>query len=469
MCRPYSDAIQRLAGAIALAPTLCGASFAQEPWRLQDALGAPDWLILRGEARQRLETLDGQFRAGGQGSDQALAMRTLLLAEADAGFAAFGVEAQDARVYLDDAGTPLSVTLVNPLDVLQAYARFDFSETFADSRVQLTIGRQTLDIESRRVLEREDFANAMASYTGAYWRMQSARGDALHLIYVAPVGRRPSDFAGLADNDLSADEEEWGRRLWGVHARRAEAFGALAPRTSFEAFVYGLQEEDRSGAPAPNRDYVQPGFRINREPRAGAFDIDLEASYRTGQRRLTADASDTRDLDVRAWTLHADAGYSFDHPWRPRLSLDFDYASGDEDPNDDRFDQYERLFGTRRTDLGNSSIHGPLTPANLSAPGARIEIAPSERFDARLAYKAAFLASATDAWVVARVRDPSGASGRFIGHAIDARTRYTLVPGNLQMEVGGSVLLAGDFADRAPNASRQGDTHYAYVMFTQTF
>ncbi|MFY7854106.1 MAG: hypothetical protein ACOVQ6_20285, partial [Brevundimonas sp.] len=86
-----------------------------------------------------------------------------------------------------------------------------------------------------------------------------------------------------------------------------------------------------------------------------------------------------------------------------------------------------------------------------------------------LAYKAASLASATDAWVVARVRDPSGRSGRFIGHAIDARARYWLDPDRVRLEVGASALVGGNLGDRAPNGSRQGDTVYAYVQVTRTF
>ena len=50
---------------------------AAEPWRLQNAVNAPNWLTLSGNARLRYETLDGQFRAGGEGGDQVLVWRAL--------------------------------------------------------------------------------------------------------------------------------------------------------------------------------------------------------------------------------------------------------------------------------------------------------------------------------------------------------------------------------------------------------
>ena len=54
-----------------------------------------------------------------------LLFRTLILAKADLGNVEFGVEVQDSRTYLGDSGTPLSNSVANPFDVLQAYAAFD--------------------------------------------------------------------------------------------------------------------------------------------------------------------------------------------------------------------------------------------------------------------------------------------------------------------------------------------------------
>lgn len=459
-------------GAFALAGAITGLSGAPaqaEPWRLEEALGAPDWLKIEGEARIRYESLGGQFRAGREGGDQILVSRTLLLVEADAGPVAFGIEGQDSRAELDDAGTPLSTSIVNPADILQAYVRFDLENVTGLKRADLTLGRQTVSISSKRVIERVEFANVIFSYTGALFSATNAGGDEFYALYVSPTTRLPSDRTALGDNDLSGDEEAWGRRIWGAHARFKDALGARLPGVWAEAFLYGLNERDTSELQTPNRDYLQPGVRVYRAPKPGQIDFELEASYRNGSRRSGSSTTDTRDLDVSAATVHAHAGFSFEDALRTNLRLDLDYASGDENPNDDRFDQFERLFGSRRTDLGNTSLHGPLTPANLFAPGGRIEITPTQRFDARLAYKAAFLASATDRWVIANVRDPSGASGDFIGHAIDARARYALAPGNLLLEVGASALLLGEFAETAPNASGQGDALFGYVQLTQTF
>ena len=458
--------------ALALACLIQGPSaFAQtqEPWRLADALQAPDWLKIEGVSRARYETLDGQFRSGGKGGDQVLGFRNLFLVEADSGPIAAGFELQDARAYLDDSGTPLTTGIVDPLDVLQAYVRFDLDGALGSKTASLKLGRQTLAIGSQRVLERVDMANVIFAYTGAYWRSTNQRGDELHLVAVSPLGRLPNDRASLGENELSGDEEEWGRRLLGAHYRRADVLGEIFPDLWAEVFLYDLEERDTNTVATPNRHYLQPGFRLYRAPKAGRLDFDIEASRRSGTRRQTTGAGDLRDLAVDASMLYAHLGHTFDHPWRPRVQLDYYFASGDQDPTDANYEQFERLFGGRRSDLGHTGIHGPLTTANIDAPGGRIELRPSARLDFRLAYKAASLAEPRDAWVSAGVQDRSGASGDFIGHFYEARMRYWLQPQSLELEIGASAILNGEFAKNAPNASRQGNTTFGYVQLMQLF
>jgi hypothetical protein len=450
-----------------MAPEACAQE--KEARRLEDALGAPEWISIEGRLRARYESLGGQFRAEGAGGDQILVFRNLARIEADPGPLAFGVEIQDSRAYLDDAGTPLSTSSVNAFDILQAYVRWDADDVLGAQSSSLKLGRQTLDIGSRRIFERVDMANVIFSYTGAYWRASYADGDELHVVAIVPTGRLPAGRAALDGNEPSGDEEQWGRQVLGVHYRAADVLGESYPGLWAEGFVYTLDERDTAAVPTPNRDYLQPGFRLHRAPQAGQTDLDIEAAWRSGSRRATSAPTDARDLEVDAQMLFAQAGYTLDHPWRPRIALDYYYASGDSDPSDGRYEQFERLFGARRGDLGNTGIHGPLTTANINAPGGRIEARPNDRLDFRVAYKAAFLAEPRDAWIDARLQDATGSSGRFIGHAVDARMRYWLLPDSLQMEIGASALIKGRFAREAPNAPPDHDTLFGYIEFTQSF
>ncbi|MFP4518001.1 MAG: alginate export family protein [Oceanicaulis sp.] len=417
---------------------------------------------LEGEVRVRYETLEGRFRAGRGGCDQLLAFRSLLHGRADLGGMAAGVELQDSRTYLDDAGTPLSSSYVNALDILQAYVAFDAPTPFAAGRGTLTLGRQTVSIGSKRQIERVSFANVIAAYTGAHYEA-SAEDRALHVLAVVPIDRRPGSRTGVDDNAVVADREQWNRLIWGGHYRRR------LEGVWLEGFAYGLHEEDSGTFATPNRRYVTPGVRAYRPPSVDAVDFDVEAALRFGSRRASSAPSDTEDLDVAAGMLLAKLGYTFDTPWRLRLAAEYYYASGDDDPDDGRFDQYERLFGGRRTDLNNTSLHGPLTPANLSAPGVRLSGRPGESSDFWLKFSAPSLASETDSWVIARLRDPAGLSGSFLGYMLDGRARWRPGPEGLEFEAGASALFMDGFARAVPGAPDADRTLFGYVQAAYSF
>ncbi len=419
------------------------------------------------EQRLRFEALDNDFRGPSNAGDELLLSRTLIHAEYDAGPVALGAEFQDSRSYFADSDAPISASFVNAADILQLYARVGLPSVLGESgQAHVTLGRQTVSIGSKRQIERPSFANVIGTFTGAHFESRHARGDELHAFLVVPVARQPTERARVADNGHQFDKEQWNSRIWGLHYRRRDAFPGIASDIWGEIFLYGINEEDSSEFPTPNRRQFTPGFRLYRPRAAGRVNFDVEAAYRFGKRRASSAATDIADLDIRAYSLFARIGYSFDAPWQPNLALQYYYVSGDKDPGDGTFGQYERLFNSRRTDLNNTSIYGPLTPANLNAPSIRFEAKPSNRFDFRLTYSPVWLASDSDAWVVARLRDPTGQSGSFLGHAIDTRFTYDLIPDRLKLEWGASTLIFGEFPKNVPGGPTGNRTLFGYSQLT---
>ncbi|ANM32128.1 hypothetical protein ABI59_06830 [Acidobacteria bacterium Mor1] len=419
-----------------------------------------------GEIRLGYQVLDGQFRPGLARSDDIALSRTLLHARYWTGRATFGLEAIDARTYGGDIGSALSTTVVDAADLLQAYARIDLSDADGGGpRKVLTLGRQTIGTGSRRVVGRNVFRNTINAFTGAHFQIDWQEGQELQVFYVVPVRRLPFDKSGLVDNDISADEESWGVHFWGAHFTAAETPGRFKP----EYYIYGQHERDRSDLQTPNRRLIWPGFRARFVPARGAFDLDVDAMIRFGEQRLTSDPLDTRDVDVRAHRVHVEVGYTFGHPWSPRVALDYDRASGDDDPENGDFERWETFYGPRRRDLGATDIYAAIAWSNLDAPGAHFELRPSKRLFARLAYKSARLASARDVWIVPRLRDPSGASGRFIGHQLDGMARYWLIPGTLKGELGFSALYTRRFARQAPGSPEEPRTLFGYLQLSWLF
>lgn len=435
-----------------------------ERWRLDAALGAPDWLILGGEARIRYESLDGQYRIGRTGSDQAWVTRVLFFAGAETKLGDFAFEFQDARAFGDDRGTPLSASMVNALEVLQLSYTLNLARENAGAGHALKVGRFTMNIGSRRFVERNDYRNVINAYSGVHWRSRWRGGATLDAFYTVPVRKYPRNQDDLIDNEFEADEENWGRRFWGLHLQRP----GLAYDSQLDLLVYGLHESDRSDLPTPNRKVFAPGFRFFRHARPGGLDFDLEGAYRFGSRKRTALDEPGAELDVEAAMLHAEVGYTFRGDWKVRIGLEYDLASGDDDPEDDVYGRYERFYGTRRRDLGNTGIHGPLTRSNVSVAGIRVSFSRG-RWDGRAHVQQARLDSATDFWVVAGLRDPGGASSRDLGTTFDARVRYWLLPENLRLEVVGSTLRFGKFPKRVPNGPEDDRALYGALQLTAYF
>ncbi|MGR8918180.1 MAG: alginate export family protein [Gammaproteobacteria bacterium] len=436
------------------------------PWRLDGAAGLPGWFSLSGSQRTRYETLDGQFRAGRGGSDQMVALRTIVLAELRFPSLRIGLEGIDSRAYLDDRGSPLSTTMINPVELLQGYIAWDFTDLLADGdRGVLRAGRLTLDVGSRRFIARSKYRNTINTFTGFEWHWYGSDGSEVQAFYTLPVARRPFDQQGLRDNDVEFDEEDPEVRLWGLYYR----FGHIAGELEGEMYVLGLDEDDAGDRRTRNRELYTPGFRLFEPPARGRFDWLVEAALQFGESRATALSLDTRDLDHFAHFEHFELGYSFDHALSPRLKFEFDYASGDGSPTDSENGRFDTLFGARRFEFGPTGIYGPFARSNLLTPGLRLNLRPAPRTALMLAYRGFWLASDTDAWTTTGVRDRSGDSGRFIAQQIEARVRYDVVPGNYRFEAGFAALFDGEFMRKAPNSPNAGDALYAYAQITLKF
>src|SRR3546814_20165070 len=92
------------------------------------------------------------------------------------------------------------------------------------------------------------------------------------------------------------------------------------------------------------------------------------------------------DLDVSAYFVHAEIGHQFDIAWKPRVSIEYDRASGDRAGGG--FGRFDSLYGVRRPDYGPSSIHGPLGRNNIDSPGVRLEVHPDQRWERFVLYRA---------------------------------------------------------------------------------
>lgn len=453
-----------LAGIAVLALATPAAAAPPPRFSLQEAIGNPDDFHISGSARQRYEAIGGQFRPGLADQDDIIVLRTMLLAEYRPGPVRVGVELSDSRAYSTRSDGYLTTSEVNALEPIQAYVAFDLGDALGGgTRTSLTAGRFTLAVGSGRLVTRNNFRNTINAFTGFKASVAgTTSGRELTLFYTLPLQRLPEDKASLLDNDIALDRESFDLALWGAHlATPVRALDATA-----ESYFYALNEQDMPRTATRDRQLYTPGVRISRKPKAGRLDFDLEAALQFGTVSAST-APGAQRQDVFAGVAHAELGYRFPGSWAPRLSVLYDFGSGDRPGG--KQTRFDPLYGSRRSDFGNTSLFGALSRSNLSSAGMRLEAQPPRAPKVALLYRLSWLDSATDSFAATGVRDADGDAGGFAGHLLDLRVTQDLVPEVVTLEAGGTLLLNGRFLDDAANANRNGDTRYGFVQITTRF
>lgn len=369
------------------ATSLCGAQ------------GLPSWLTIYAQQRTRYETEDVRYRPKEVGGDQQLPLRQRLRGSVSYKKFFSTVEVQDSRVELTDSGSTITPTQENFTHLLQAYVGFR-SDSFLSRKFQTSIeaGRFSRAIGSGRLLAAEEFRNTSSAYDGAILTFGTQRWTAVSY-YFHPV---LYTYPDIKVNPLLRDA-----RLGGVNYTYR-----LNKTTSLEAYV--LHNHDGASTPfATRRTYLTEGGRaIGQNARWG---YQVEAAYQHGH---------LGPRQQRAWFTHAEAGYTMQLPWRPRISPQYDYASGTHDPTSNVSNAFDPLYGIRRNDLGPTGIWGLQSRSNLNSPSARLQLTPWKNGEIMVHHHWTYLAQARDQWRGVGLVDPTGKAGRTVGQMTEFRLRH---------------------------------------------
>lgn len=443
---------------ISLCVFLNSTSLADSPWRIGEALKLPESVSLSGTHRIRFENLHHQFRVGKDGGDQVLAFRTLLKAEFKFDRVSLTAEIQDSRAEFGDMDSSISTSIVNPIDILQGYVTIPLDKTESEGiRQTLKVGRFTMDLGGRRLVERTGFGNVIRSFTGLHWERESNRGNSFRAFYTYPVERRIAD--DVLDNSPKLDAELNNVRLAGMlFSSNFGTNGEVA-----EIYLIGFDEVDSAEQRTTNRDLNTFGGRIYRRPSPRNIDFQLESAIQIGQSRMSKSA--VEDLDHLAHFHHFEIGFTFEGVNSPRIQLIYDFASGDGDVTDSDNGQFTNLYGGRSSDFGPTSIYGPVARANLSSPGLRFSSNLSEGLNFLCELRGYWRASSKDIWVKSGASDPDALLDDHIGTQVRFRTRWDVLPKSIRLEAGGAYLFAGELM----KGLDKEDAVFMYVQSTFTF
>jgi hypothetical protein len=395
--------------------------------------------VISFEQRTRVEGQTNRFRLDEAGPTRVLAFRTrlqLAFPQIAGPLGAF-VELQDSRSTWNDAPFIVPARDINVHDITQAHLRLGLDELFGGrASGGVLLGRYTLDVGRRRLVARNGMRNTTNAFDGAYGWLTTGNGSTLEAFVSSPVLLEPYEW----------DRSAASRLFWGstLTVRRWRPL---------EAQVYGLRLDER-GDTLTRRRYTTVGGRLYREPAPGRPDFETELAWQGG----TQD-----DREHRASLLHLETGFTF-RRGRARVGVVYDRASGDRDPDDDLSGRFDTLFGARSFEYGPTGIYGPFFRANIEGPGARVSVIPAPRVELTAAWRALWLAEARDAWVGSGLQDPSGASGRFLGHHLEAWARWRPLRW-LMLEAAYAHFFKGSFVETAPGSTGTPDSDYLTVGF----
>ena len=452
------------AASLALVATLLafpGAPHAEEP---PPASSGPSF-DFSGTQRTRYESLDPQFRKGFDESDDVLALQTSLVFDLKFDVLQFYAEIMDSRAELNDEHSFVT-NVVDTLEPIQTYVAWRHKGLFEDrADSTLRVGRMTIDLGKRRLVGRNRYRNTVNNFLGADWLWSDADGRSARLFYVLPMTIQPSDLDSQLDNDAELDHAARGTRLIGAYYQ----LPPLAGKSVIEAYLLGYDVDAPQSNPTAAAHWIAAGTRAYRAPKPGAWGYEIETIWQQGRAGGTVGGVAHRDLEQRAYFVHAEVSYGFHGAWQPTLLIQYDLASGDHDPNDLKIERFNPLFGARRFDFGPTGIYGVVARSNLSTPGLRLTLVPQPRWQTMFSYRVLQLAEARDQWVGSGWSDPTGQSGRSIGDQLEASFTWAAIEHRLSIETGFALLEYGRFGREVQGTALRGDPRYFYVAATTTF
>jgi hypothetical protein len=377
----------------------------------------------------------------------------------------FAVEVQDSRRY--NSRFTEDNRDVNEFEFIQAYGELFFKDALGrddlgQSRpLSIKAGRFNFEFLDRRLIASNEWRNTTNTFQG----FQVALGQDKNDWSIDGLALQPLDR--LKYNTDKPIEQQWFYGAIG-HWRKWSKWVTLEP------YYLGLRKSaTQNPGDLDNRDIIAPALRAYGFIPGTGFNWDMDAMYQFGR---SNDRNTGKALQQDAFGFTFEAGYTFDHPWKPRISAQYGYASGDKNPNDNKNNRFERFFGFARPWSADDYV----VMENISAPKIRLEFQPRKDLSIDTGFGLYWLASDKDRFnnlfsvpdANDFNRDRTGKSGDYLGNSFDIRLRYDPIK-HVKTTVGYSHFTTGDFVRNRMVASNgnipgmfEKDTDFFYLELT---
>ncbi len=353
------------------------------------------------------------------------------------------VEGQDTREFFSDRPNVIGEMGAEGDDALDL--RQGYVEVGDANRWSLRVGRQVLVYGDKRLISSGEWGNPTRVFDAVKLHVQ--RTDWW-------VDAFASSVVGLRDGQFNQSD-------WLSGEGREQVFAGLYAGTTAldfqatEAYLLGLHEDHPEGG----TDFLTLGTRLKADPnKFGGWEYDVE---------MVAQAGEVKGRDHAAYAGHWGAGYNWlEHAWKPRFTVDYSYASGDDDAADDQSGTFQNLFPTNHLYYGYMDL---FAWQNLRNPALHFEITPHEKVKLSVDYHWFWLDDVADSWYRASITDTvrtvSPQADSYAGSEVDFTVLWKAHK-HLDVQAGYSHFFAGDYLSSSGAAN---DADFAYLMLTVNF
>ena len=219
------------------------------------------------------------------------------------------------------------------------------------------------------------------------------------------------------------------------------------------------------------------GGRAVKKFNAGSARVDatMEGYYQFGEIANTSRGSDAcsgRCLDIEAWAFHIDGGLTLPVPMAPRLSAEYNTASG-EVAGDGKFGGFDQMYPTNHIHFGYMDR---MSWKNMNHLAFGLQLRPNADSHFEVTGHLFSLKETTDNLYHAGqnalgfATNPGVTTSNDIGEEIDVVYTHFFTPGNhVAWQVGGGVFLPGQRLDQAAGAGGASEQTWGYTQLWVNF
>lgn len=348
----------------------------------------------------------------------------------------------DARITGNER-PPLGIDR-NDLDARNLWVEFDTSD---DTSVRL--GRTDLQYGAQRLVSPLDWANTRRTFEGVLVK-QKFDGGQYDAFITKPVvlDRHNSDhdddsryFSGIYSTwDLGDDGDKLDAYALALNEETSKITSGTGRVGKLDIYTFGLRHFGKGDS---------------------GFEWDAEVAKQTGRSagdRVSAEMAGVK-LGYRATEVELE----------PRFGIDFDYASGDDNPTDSSVGSFNQLFPLGHAYLGKIDL---VARSNILDVQPNVTLKLGERTTFKVEYHMFTLDEKKDALRNAGggvvVRDPTGASGDDVGDEVDLMLVHKPEDWLLADHIllGYSQFMPGSFIT---SQRGQGRVNFYYAQLTKRF